>query len=403
MAKYSLKEVLSNKAEKDFLTVPLGIYKDDKNWVRPLDNDIKRIFKPESNELYNNGDAIRWVAYDEKGCAVGRIAAFYNWSLVERDEVKSGGCGFFESIDEEEVAFMLFDAAVAWLTTKGFQAVDGPINFGSREHFWGLLVDGYHPPMYNMNYNPAYYQSFFEDYGFQNYFNQHTYIKEVSMKGDLNDMVQEKYRRLTESGEFEFRPITKSDYPHLSDQFREIFNKGWSKFSGVAEMTKEETDSLFKQIRPIMDNRLIFFAYHNGKAIGFVVMVPNIYDIIKHLNGKFNFWSKLKFLYHLKIKKSCHTVNAMVIGVDPDFQGKGIESGMIEAVRLHLGDSKQYKHIELIWIGDFNPLMMRVAESYIRARRFKRHITYRYMIDKTIEFKRCPKVNMTRKSVAPSE
>ncbi len=397
MANYSLIEVLTKRDEKEFLKLPVKLYKGDKNWIRPLDKDINNVFSPESNELFNGGEAIRWLALNKQGECVGRIAAFYNTSLTERDNVKNGGCGFFESIEEKEVAFMLFDKAAEWLTSKGMQAMDGPINFGSRDQFWGLLVEGFTPPMYNMNYHKPYYQTFFEEYGFQNYFNQHTYIKYVSAEGGFNSVVQEKYKRLTADGEYEFRPIVKSDYPNLSDQFRNIYNSAWSGFSGVKEMTKEESDALFKSVRPIMDNRLIYFAYHNGKAIGFFIMVPNINDAIKYLNGKFNLWAKLKFLYHLKVKKSCNTINAMVFGVAPEYQGKGIESGIIEAVRIHLGDSTKYKYLELIWIGDFNPLMMRMVESYVKATKFKRHITYRYMLDKSIEFKRCPRVSKSKK------
>ncbi len=397
MNNFVIKEVISKREIKDFLKMPIAIYKDDKNWVRPLDVDIENIFSSDKNKLFKDGNAIRWVVYNDKNESVGRIAAFYNWGLTEREDVKSGGCGFFESIDNQEVAFMLFDTAAKWLLDNGLQAMDGPINFGSRDQFWGLLVDGFTAPMYNMNYHKTYYKNFFESYGFQNYFNQHTYIKYISTEGDLNSAVLEKYNRLMATGEFEFRPITKADYPYLAENFRSVYNKGWSKFDGVAEMTKEESEHLFKQIKPIMDDKLIIFAYHNGKAVGFFIMAPNINEIIKNLNGKFGLWQKLRFMFDLKVRKSCHTINAMVFGVDPDYQGKGIESGLIEAVRIHLGPSKQYKHMELIWIGDFNPLMMRVVETYVNAKRFKQHITYRYMLDKSIEFKRCAKVSASRK------
>lgn len=395
-SKYVLREVVSAKDIKTFHEMPLKVYKGDKNWVRPLDNDINNIFSPAKNKLFNGGEAIRWVAFDDKGNSVGRIAAFYNKNLVDSSDVKSGGCGFFESIDNEAVAFMLFDAAREWVTSKGLQAMDGPINFGDRDYFWGLLVDGFFPPMYNMNYHKPYYKKFFEDYGFQNYFNQHTYIKDVSYDADINEVIKKKSDRLASTGEFEFRAITKADYPVIGDQFREIYNKAWSKFTGVVEMTKEQSDAVFTEIKPIIDNDLIYFAYHNNKAIGFFIMVPNINDAIKHLDGKFNWWAKLKFFYYLKIKKSCKTINAMVFGVDPDYQGKGIESGIIEAVRQRLGPTKRYTHMELVWIGDFNPLMMRMVENYIKADKHKMHTTYRYMIDKSIEFKRCPRVSVAR-------
>lgn len=398
MAKYKLKEVITAKDNKAFLEMPLALYKDEPNWVRPLDNDINNVFSPIKNRLFDEGEAIRWIAYDEKGRSVGRIAAFYNNVLASKEDVTTGGCGFFECSDDRELAFLLFDTAKEWLSSKGMRAMDGPINFGTRDYFWGVLVDGYYPPMYNMNYNKPYYKDLFEEYGFQNYFNQHTYIKQLSAEGDMNQVVIEKARRLKESGEFEFKHITKADYPFIADRFREIYNKAWSKFTGVVAMTKEQSEHLFKELKPIIDNKLIYFAFHNGVAIGFFIMVPNIYEAIKYLNGQFGFWAKMKFLYHLKVRRSCRTINALIFGVDPEYQGKGIESGIINAVREQIGDTKKYSHMELVWIGDFNPLMMRMVESYVQATRFKMHTTYRYMIDPTVEFKRCPKVSIARKT-----
>lgn len=399
MGNYKLKEVTTKKDIKAFLEMPLTIYKNEPNWIRPWDHDIENVFSHTKNKLFDEGEAIRWIAYDDEGNCVGRIAAFYNKRLAAIEEQLTGGCGFFESIEDRELAFLLFDTAKEWLTKKGMKAMDGPINFGTRDYFWGLLVDGFYPPMYNMNYNPAYYKDFFEAYGFQNYFNQYTYVKDISTnETGLNQVVIDKANRLRETGEFEFKHITKADYPFIAERFRDIYNKAWSKFSGVVEMTKKQSEELFRELKPIIDNKLIYFAFHKGKTIGFFIMVPNIYEAICHLNGKFNWWAKLKFLYHLKVKKSCTTINALVFAVDPEYQGKGIESGMIDAVRKSIGDTQRYSHMELVWVGDFNPLMMRMVESYVQATKYKTHVTYRYMIDKSIEFKRCPKASIARKT-----
>lgn len=397
MSQYTLKEVKTKQDIKAFLEMPLSIYKDDPNWVRPWDNDIETVFSPAKNMLFNGGEAIRWVAYNQKGESVGRIAAFYNIELAKSSDVMAGGCGFYESIEDKELAHLLFDTAKEWLTSRGMKAMDGPINFGNRDYFWGLLVEGFYPPMYNMNYNKPYYEALFDDYGFQNYFNQHSYYKDIHTDGDLNPVVIEKARRLDETGEFSFRHITNKDLPYVGDRFRTIYNKAWSKFTGVVEMTKEQSDKILKELRPILDKRLIYFAYHNENPIGFFIMVPNIYEAIVHLNGKFNLWAKIKFMYYLKVKKCCKTINALIFAVDPEYQGKGIESGIINAVRKEIANTNEYTHMELVWIGDFNPLMMRMVESYVQAKKYKRHVTYRYMIDKTIEFKRCPKASISKK------
>ncbi len=397
MSKFTLKEIKTSADEAVFLDMPCKIYANDKNWVRPLDEDIKKVFSPQSNQLFNAGEAIRWILLDEKSNVVGRIAAFYNNDLASKGYCKAGGCGFFECIDSQEAANILFDASVAWLSERGIEAMDGSINFGERDSFWGVLVDGFYHPMYGANYNLPYYSKLFENYGFQVYFNQYSYFKELD-PDSLNPAVMEKARRLSENPEFEFRSIRKDEMSRVGDMFREVYNKAWSNYDDITEMTKEQSDKLLKMLKPIIDNDILIFAFYQNRPIGFFVVIPDINRIIKGFNGKLNLWNKLKFIYKLKIQKACDIIQGIVFGVVPEFQGKGIESGMIMALAKIVREGRlHYKHLELVWIGDFNPLMMRVIESYVCAKRYKHYITYRYMIDKNIEFQKAPKVSVSRK------
>ena len=197
MANYTLEEVTSRRAAREFLDLPKRLYRDEPHWICPLDSDIENRFRPQTNELLHDGEAIRWIALDERGRAVGRIAAFYNRELVKASEYQpTGGCGFFESIDDQRVADLLFDAARDWLAARGLEAMDGPINFGDRDSWWGLLVKGFEfTPLYCNPYNFEYYVRLFENYGFQNYFNQHTYLRELA-EGLFPENVYERVKRL---------------------------------------------------------------------------------------------------------------------------------------------------------------------------------------------------------------
>src|SRR5690606_29466640 len=114
------------------------------------------------------------------GNLAGRIAAFLNRKYRNRgDEVKVGGIGFFDCINDHDAASLLFDVARHWLLARGAEAMDGPINCGERDRWWGLLVDGFTPPVYGMNYNPPYYRDLFEEYGFKKYYNQLCYSLKV--------------------------------------------------------------------------------------------------------------------------------------------------------------------------------------------------------------------------------
>ena len=170
-------EVTDNRTAKDFLHLPLKIYKNYKAWIRPLDKDIYAVFNSSTNKAFRHGFCKRWILRDDGGKTIGRIAAFVNKKTMNKgNKQPTGGIGFFECIEDQDAAFKLFDTAKSWLEEQGMEAMDGPINFGERDKWWGLLIDGFEKePNYNCNYNPPYYKVFFEKYGFKIYYNQYTY------------------------------------------------------------------------------------------------------------------------------------------------------------------------------------------------------------------------------------
>ena len=399
MKKFILQEVLSSDQKKAFIDLPKKLYSGNKIWVCPLDSDIENVFSPLKNEKFNNGEAIRWIALDEKGEVVGRIAAFYNRQQASIEEQPTGGCGFFESIDNQEVANLLFDTAKEWLRSKGMEAMDGPINFGNRDSWWGLLVDGFeHQPLYANTYNFPYYKKLFEQYGWQNYFNQYTYSREL--KGGLfSTAIYEKVKRLGQKPNYSFRHIQKADIVQAAEDFRTIYNRAWTQFSGVNPLSKEQVGELFSMLKPIIDPKLIYFAYFDDKPIAFFVNIPDLNRIIGKFKGRFPLVNKLRLLLALKIHR-VDRILGMIFGVLPEFQGKGVESGLIRCMEKEIenGSLRGYKTMELAWIGDFNPVMMRMVESYVCAKRHKQHTTYRYLFDRTKPFKRCPRIAMQKKS-----
>ena len=394
--RYTLAEIkLGDKhLEQEFIALPKRLYKDNPNWVCPFDSSIKAVFDPKKNKLFNDGEAIRWVAYNAEGECVGRIAAFYDRAHAYGYEQPTGGCGFFEAINDQELANTLFDAAREWLKARGMEAMDGPINFGSRDAWWGLLVEGFdYQPLFENPYNPPYYKELFENYGFQNYFNQNTYVWDV-YKDDVNEVVHERVKRLMSTPGYRFAPIGKESLYSAVSKVRTIYNKAWSLFTGVQPMEEAEVRQMADVMRPIIDRNLIWFAYFNDEPIGFFIMVPDLNRLIGKYNGKFGLINKLRMLWDLKVRKKCDRVFAIVFGITPEFQGKGVESGFMKAMLENYvrTEKNDYRTIELAWIGDFNPVMNRMVEHYICARKHKMHTTYRYLFDRSKEFTRCPRV-----------
>ncbi|MCH8515933.1 MAG: hypothetical protein LAT68_06360 [Cyclobacteriaceae bacterium] len=382
-----LVEVSNRQLADEFLYFPIELYRDDPNWIRPLDKDVSSVFDPEKNSFFNHGDCIRWVLRRE-GKTIGRVAAFINENTAHTFKQPTGGMGFFECIEDEEAAFMLFDACKAWLEARGMKAMDGPINFGDRDRWWGLLVDGFYEPNYCMHYHFPYYQGFFEKYGFKNYFNQYTY-RTLNQPDSLSKKVSLIAERLNRNPNYSYRHIKKDRLDEFMADFREIYNQAWVKHDGVKPMTEQQAKNIAKEMKPIIDERLMWFAYYEDRPIGFYIMLPELNKIFKHVNGKLNFLGVIKFLYH-RWRGTCKTMFGLVFGVIPDFQNKGVEAGLIHAFsQISFKKGFPYKDLEMNWIGDFNPKMNKVMEI-TGAKIHKTHVTYRKIFDPSIPFERAP-------------
>lgn len=374
---------------KEFIQTAVELNRKDPHWIRPLDKDINEVFDPAKNKAFRFGEVIRWILKDDQGRLIGRIAAFTNKKYKNKgDEVPVGGMGFFECIDNQEAADLLFDNAKHWLMQQGMEAMDGPINFGERDRWWGLITDGYYAPLYCMNYNPPYYVKLFENYGFKVFFNQVCFALDAAKK--LAPKTLERHRALSENPDISMHLIEKNKLEKYAVDFTTIYNKAWAGHGGMKTLSKDQVLLMFRKMKPIMDERIVYFAYHKEDPIGMFVNIPDINDYFKHFNGKFGFLQKLEFVWRQKFRPSKKFVG-MVFGIVPEWQGKGVDSFIIgECGRIVQVDPLLYNSFEIQWIGDFNPKMINVAESFGDTYRSRNLATYRYLFDRTREFKRHP-------------
>ncbi len=383
---FKLIEVTDKNSNTQFLNFPSKLYKNDKNWVRYLDSDLEKVFNPKKNKSFKTGELIRWILKDGNEI-IGRIAAFYDTKSSDKEDQPTGGIGFFDCINNQDAANMMFDAAKQWLISKGMEAMDGPVNFGSRENFWGCLKEGFYEPVYNMPYNFEYYNELFENYGFQNYFNQFTYHTKLKV-GLIDPKITENAMALKkEEPDITFGIHDKRNTEKSADNFLEVFNAAWAKFPGVKPLSKKHANALFNSLKQIIDPKLLIFAYHKNKPIAFFLMIPDLNPIIKKFNGKFHLINKLRLLFDLKVRKQSKRALGLIFGVVPEFQGKKITDGMINYFEEEVGEGLQYTDLEMNWIGDFNPKMIKLVKS-LNADVRKVHITYRYLFDRSKEFKR---------------
>lgn len=383
----NLIKVSDKKTKMMFLDTARIIYKNDVTWVCPLDNDINAIFDPIINPYYKHGIVERWILTDDRKVLIGRIAAFIDYNLANSYDQPTGGIGFFECTNDKKAAFLLFDNARKWLMDNGMEAMDGPINFGETDKYWGLLVDGFTHPSFDVPYNPPYYKELFESYGFQ------VYYKMEGFHIDLSKPISERFQKIAEwvinKPGYEFVHFTWKDQEKFTRDFAEVFNEAWVTFKEHFEPLKADyIQTVLNKAKPIIDEEFIWLAYFEGKPIAIYLMFPDLNMILKHLNGKLDLLSMLKFLYYKKTNEMTRA-KGLLMGVIPKYQNHGLESAFMMHVRKVLARKQHYTEVELSWVADFNPKMRKIFLA-VGGEPAKDYITYRYLFDRTKEFKRYP-------------
>jgi len=386
-----LLSVNTPELEQDFIQVNVELNRTVPGYIRPIDAEIREVFDPAKNKAFRHGECTRWVLKDDDGRLIGRIAAFVNRRYKNKgDDVPVGGVGFFDCINNQAAADTLLDVARHWLLQKGMQAMDGPINFGERDKWWGCLIEGFDEPPYGMNFNPPFYQQLLENYGFKPFFYQLCFG--LDPKKPLTDKLLQRHAAVAADPAYSARMIEKRRLDKYADDFVAIYNAAYAGHGGLKEMKKDQVISLFKRMKPLMDEKIVWFAYHHDKPIAFFINIPDLNQYFKHFNGKFGLLQKLQFLW-LQFRGACQHFTGLVFAIIPEFQGKGVDAYIITESAKVIQPKTNYTHYEMQWIGDFNPKMINVAKSIGDTFVSRRLATYRYLFDRGREFKRHPIVS----------
>jgi hypothetical protein len=383
-----LIEVNDKKTESAFLQVPRTIYANDPVWVPHLKQDIEKVFDPQKNRLFKKGGkAKRWLVQDDEGKWVGRIAAFVSKKYSGGMKQPTGGLGFFESVDNDQVATLLFEAGEAWLKDQGMEAADGPVNFGEKDKYWGLLVDNFTDmPSYSMNYNPEYYRRFFDARGFQVYYQQYIFGREVQL--EVSNLFERKRAQIESKGTMKVVTARDLTSEELASHFCTVYNNAWGGHHGFAKMPLKQAQRTVQALKPVMDPDIIFFVLDGDKPIAFYVNIPELNQIFKHVNGNLNAIGKLKFLYH-KWRGTPDIMVGLVFGIDREYHGQGVDGFLIDIAGKQLQAKGRYSTTTLTWIGDFNPKMIRIAEN-LGSKRTRTYVTMRKLFDPNQPFERMP-------------
>ncbi len=389
-------EVNTPLIEKQFLAINASLNKSNPNYIRPLDNEVLQVFDRSKNKLFQQGDAKRWIAQNAEGICIGRIAAFYYESYKNKGTNYPVGCvGFFDCINDQATANLLFKTAQIWLSENGMEAMDGPINFGDRDKWWGLMVKGFDTePMYGMSFNPSYYETLINNYGFQNYYNQYYYQKDL--RKPLPARFEERYNKFKAKSGYSALHLDKNNLEKFAKDFVHVYNSAWAQHGEEKAISLEQILKLFKSLKAVMDERMIWFAYYKEEPIAMFINIPDVNQYFKYFNGRLGLLQKLHLLW-MKFRGSNNKLTGLVFGVVPKFQALGVDSFLIYACELMLHKIKNYTQYEMGWAADWNPKMVNIYKS-LDAQPSRQMVTFRHIFNPNNQpFERHPVMDYSTK------
>jgi GNAT superfamily N-acetyltransferase len=306
---------------------------------------------------------------------VGRICVGINQSYNEKKNQHEGYICLFESINDREVAFALFDKAVEWLRARGINMVKGPVSPTNGDDSRGLLVMGFDgAPVLMNSYNPEYYLTLFNDFGFVKHLDLFAYYFDVD-NGDI-----ERFSRPVEFAmkRYNFQ-VDRIDLKNIDNEMKDVkkildiaMPEDWE---DLTPPTLEEIRAEGKTIVAMADPDLIYIARSEGNPIGFGIALPDYNQVLKRMNGRLFPFGFLKFL---KYKKKIDGGRIFILFVIPEFRKKAVSSAILYNC-LAAGKRKGYKYGEGSTIGEINVSMRRDAEGaggihYRTYRLFKKNI-----------------------------
>ena len=315
-------EVNSNNMITQFLNVPVDLYKKNPNWTIQLGSDIEHAFIPEYNSLLSDGNAKRWLIYDEWNKPVGRIAGFYNKSEIDY----RGAFGFFECIENYNCAATLLSTAIDWLKAQGCKSIEGPVNFGEKDRFWGVLTSGFDmPSLYLDNYNYPYYVDFFERFGLIEKDVIYTYkVEIVNIPGERIGRIA---KRLEEREQITFKAFDFNNIEASATDLHQIYIHSFDQKKRFKHLSVQDIIQLIKSSRKVIDENLIWMAYKANTPIGLLAFM-------KDLNQTLAFGRK----------RDSDEINlkGFAFSVVPEYRNHGIELGLCSSLykKITINDEK---------------------------------------------------------------
>ena len=355
-----VEPVATKRDLQAFVQFPFDHYRGNPYWVPPLRRDVRHTLDPDHNAFFEHGNIQPFLARDAAGAVVGRIAGVYNGAHLEKYADGVGFFGFFETVQDYEVAEALLNAVEGWLRPQGLRAVRGPAN-PSLNDVAGLLVGGFdREPSLLMPYNPSYYVDFLERFGYARamtmwaYYVHKKYVQVDKLRRGVL-LMQRRYPTLT------LRTLDLSRLESEAQIILDIYNEAWSANWGHVPMRPAEFAQLVKEMKAIVDPKIVFFIEDAGVPVAFTLSLPNLNQGLKHVrDGRLFPTGALKLLARGTFG-GIYECRNLLMGVRKAYHGRGLDA-MLNLATIEEGPKAGYDACEMSWVLDANkPLLNALA------------------------------------------
>jgi GNAT superfamily N-acetyltransferase len=371
-----IREVKKDCERMKFIKSQWNFYKEDPNFVPPIIADRKKVLSREKNPFFQHALMQEFLAYEGKDI-VGRIAAIINHNHNQTHNDKVGFFGFFESIDNQQVAKLLFDTAANWLKERGMDEMRGPVDLSMNDEV-GLLIEGFdQPPVILMKYNPEYYIHLIKDYGFHEEMLLYAWkLVNATYASDklnrLQEVIRKRHKITIENLSFKDKKKLREDIQLIKD----IYNSAWEKNWGFVKATEAEFDVLAEDFVQIADPYLVLIAKVDGKVAGFALALPDINQALIYNKGG----SLLGAAYHLFTKKKkIDTLRVITLGVFEEYRKTGADAVLYWEV-ANRGLEHGYDKGEASWILSINEEMNNALQKSMHGELYKKYMLYQKKI-----------------------
>lgn len=353
---------------KDFVAFHWDLYDENPYWCPQFDADLlgnrllglTGLLTPQ-HPYHRSSVATHFLAYEGQK-VVGRVSAVVNNRFNDYYDVKVAFFGFFECVENYEVAKALLDAAREWATSQGATVLRGPGEYCNITHErQGCLIDGFDQDVYvEHTWNPPYYQGFIERYGFEKVMDYHAYL--IDLKKPIGDRLHHVAEGVRAKGHLETRALDMSRFDEDLKLVIDIYNQAWAQNWGFLPVTEWEVDALVEALKPIIDPGLCRFAYYKGEPVAVLGAFPDPNYATKPRWKLYGDSDYARIARLFTTRRSIPRVRLIFFGIVPGFRRLGADALLYEEV-YEYAVSKGYKFVDVSLLLEVNELIIRAAES----------------------------------------